>query len=215
MTQPKTNNGPVIRAVIFDVGGVLVRTMDRRGRDALEARLHLAPGEAENIVFNSEMGQKAQRGVITTSQLWQWIGEYLGLDAAALQQFQRDFWGGDRMDVALVAYIRELRPRYQTAIISNALDNLTHVITTLYPMADAFDLIVGSAYEKVMKPDALIFERTLERLGVRPQEAIFIDDFAHNLAGARAVGLHTLHFQPGVDVPQALAEMGVHPEPPT
>ena len=49
----------MIKAVIFDVGGVLIRTVDRRGRDALEARLGLAHGESEQIVFNSEPGQKA------------------------------------------------------------------------------------------------------------------------------------------------------------
>lgn len=199
----------MIKAVIFDVGGVLIRTMDRRGRNALEARLSLAPGESEQIVFNSIMGQKAQRGEISTAQLWQWVGEHLHLDAAALQAFQDDFWSGDRVDEPLINWIRGLRPRYQTAIISNALDNLTHVLTTLYPITDAFDLIVGSAYEKVMKPDPRIFWVTLERLGVTPAEAVFVDDFAHNIAGAEAVGMIGLHYQPGLDIPLALAELGV------
>jgi epoxide hydrolase-like predicted phosphatase len=200
----------MIKAVIFDVGGVLVRTMNRRGRDALESRLQLAPGASEHIVFNSEMGQKAQHGAISTAQLWQWVGEHLQLDAAALQAFQDDFWDGDRMDESLVNWIRGLRPRYQTAIISNANDTLYHILTTLYPMADAFDLIVGSAYEKMMKPDPRIFLLTLERLGVAPHEAVFVDDFPHNIAGAEAVGMVGLHYQPGLDVPHALAELGVN-----
>jgi len=199
----------MIKAVIFDVGGVLIRTVDRRGRDTLEARLGLAHGESEQIVFNSEPGQRAQRGEITTAQLWEWVGGYLGLDAAALGDFQRDFWGGDRLDVELVNWIRGLRPRYQTAIISNALDNLTHVVTHLYPMADAFDLIVGSAYEKVMKPNRAIYELTLERLGRQPQEAIFIDDFYHNVEGAKAAGMAGLIYRAGMDVPGALAEWGI------
>jgi epoxide hydrolase-like predicted phosphatase len=199
----------MIKAVIFDVGGVLVRTVDRRGRDALEARLGLAHGEAEQIVFNSEPGQRAQRGEITTAQLWEWVGGYLGLDAAALRKFQRDFWAGDRMDAELVTWIRGLRPRYQTAIISNALDNLNHVVTHLYPMADAFDLIVGSAYERVMKPNRAIYELTLQRLGRQPDEAIFIDDFNHNIEGAKAVGMAGLVYRAGMDVPGVLAQWGV------
>lgn len=199
----------MIKAVIFDVGGVLIRTMDRRGRNALEARLHLAPGASEQVVFNSDMGQKAQRGEISTAQLWQWVGEHLQLDAAALQAFQDDFWRGDQVDESLINWIRGLRPRYQTAIISNALDNLNHALTTLYPIADAFDLIVGSAYEKVMKPDPRIFWLTLERLGITPSEAVFVDDFAHNIAGAEAIGMIGLHYQPGLDIPLALTELGV------
>jgi beta-phosphoglucomutase-like phosphatase (HAD superfamily) len=49
----------MIQAVIFDVGGVLLRTEDRAPRQAWEARLGLEPGGAEALVFNSEMGQKA------------------------------------------------------------------------------------------------------------------------------------------------------------
>jgi glucose-1-phosphatase len=199
----------VIKAIIFDVGGVLVRTYNRRGRDELEQRLGLAPGQSEEIVFNSEMGRAAQMGSITTEQLWAWVQEHLDLSDGELAAFQRDFWSGDRLDTALVDLVRSLRGRYRTAIISNATDNLHHTLAEVYPMADAFDLIVGSAYERVMKPDAAIFERTLARLGCLPAEAVFVDDFAHNVAGARAAGLHAIHFTPGIDLPAELARLGV------
>ena len=199
----------MIRAVIFDVGGVLLRTEDRSSRANLEARLGLAPGEADTIVFNSPVGQQAQRGEISTAALWQWVQQELQLDDAELRRFQSEFWGGDRVDHELITFIRTLRPRYQTAIISNATDNLTEVVARLDPDGNAFDLVVGSAYEKVMKPDPRIFERTLARLGRQPDEAIFIDDFAHNIVGAQAVGMHGLHFLPGIDLPAALAQWGV------
>lgn len=89
------------------------------------------------------------------------------------------------------------------------MDDLNEVVTSRYPMADAFDLIVGSAYEGIMKPDARIFERTLVRLGRQPAEAIFVDDFMHNVEGARAVGMHAIHYTPDLDLAAALAEFGV------
>ena len=52
----------MIKAIIFDVGGVLVRTEDHAPRRKLEERLGLAPGEAERLVYNSDMGRAAQRG---------------------------------------------------------------------------------------------------------------------------------------------------------
>jgi epoxide hydrolase-like predicted phosphatase len=199
----------LIKAIIFDVGGVLVRTADRTSRNTLEQRLGLKAGESEQIVFNSEMGTKAQQGAITTLELWAWVQQHLRLNDEDFQAFQRDFWGGDRLDTALVDNIRRLKQRYQTAIISNATDNLRETLTINYPMADAFDLIVGSAYEKVMKPAPVIFERTLARLGRQPEEAVFIDDFAHNIVGARAVGLHAIHFTPQLDLLAELAGLGV------
>lgn len=200
---------PRIRAVIFDVGGVLVRTTDPTSRRALEQRLGLAAGEAEYLVFNSPMGTRAQMGAIPACELWSWVQARLELDEEGLREFQHDFFAGDTLDHALLGYVRGLRPRYQTAIISNAMDSLTETLTTTYPMTDAFDLIVGSAYVKVMKPDATIFATALSRLGREPGEAVFVDDSAANVDGARAAGLHAVQYVAGMDLADTLAKLGV------
>ena len=142
-------NSP-IRAVIFDIGGVLLRTLDQSGRQRWEARLGLPAGAAEATVLNSEMGHRAQRGEIDDEALWTWVGEHLALgdDLAA---FRRDFWSGDRVDTRLVDLIRRLRPRYQTAVISNAGHTLRATLAR-YGLLDLFDVVVGSAYEGLMKP---------------------------------------------------------------
>ncbi|MEZ4831385.1 MAG: HAD-IA family hydrolase [Caldilineaceae bacterium] len=80
------------------------------------------------------------------------------------------------LDRALIDFIRALRGRYTTAIISNYMDELPHLLTHVHAVADAFDLIVVSAQERIMKPDAEIFQRTLSRLNLRPEETVFIDD---------------------------------------
>ena len=199
-----------IKTVIFDVGGVLIRTMDRSARQGLEERLGLLPGQADELVFGGKMGTAAQLGKISSEELWAWLGNELGLDKNGVIRFREEFFGGDHLDTALVDFIRSLHTAgYQTAIISNAMDDLNHVVTDLYPMADAFDLIVGSAYEGIMKPDAGIFERTLKRLGKQPEETIFVDDFAHNIEGARTVGMHGVHFTPGIDIKAVFAEYGI------
>lgn len=191
------------------MGGVLVRTVDPAPRAQAEARLGLTAGQAEWLVMNSPAGRAAQHGVITTAALWAGIQKELALDDEALATFRHDFWAGDRLDTTLVDLIRSLRPHYQTALLSNFMDELFEVVTTRYPMADAFDLIVGSCYEGIMKPDAAIFERVLDRLGRQPDEAVFIDDFAHNVEGARAVGMHAILYTAGMDLAAALRELGV------
>jgi len=190
----------MIKAIIFDFGGVILRTHDWSGRRRWEQRLGLPEHGAEQLVFNSEMGRLAQHGRISYNDLWQWVGQTCGLSAAELAQFQADFWAGDVLDEKIVKMIRGLRPSYQTALISNAFDDLRDVLTNQFAIADAFDVIVISAEEGIMKPDSRIYHIALERLGCRPEEAVFIDDFARNIAGAQAVGLHTIHFQPGLDL---------------
>lgn len=197
-----------IKAIIFDFGGVILRTQDWSGRRRWEQRLGLPEHGAEQLVFNSEMGRQAQHGRITTNELWQWVGQTCGLSAADLAQFRADFWAGDVLDGEMVAMIRGLRPSYQTALISNAFNDLRDVLTNQFAIADAFDVIVISAEEGIMKPDPRLYQIALERLGCRPEEAIFIDDFAHNIAGAQAVGLHAIHFKPGVDLGMEIGRLG-------
>lgn len=199
----------MIKAIIFDIGGVMIRTVDQAPRLQLEQRLGLQRGEAEYLVYNSTEGRQAQLGAITASDQWAWVQQRLKLTDAALAAFRADFWGGDRVDHALLELIRSLRPRYQTAIISNAMDDLHTVAARLDPTGNLFDVVVGSAYERVMKPDPVIFERTLARLGCAPAEAIFIDDMTANVAGAQAVGMAAIHFQPGIDLVTELAQLGV------
>lgn len=200
----------MIKAIIFDVGGVLLRTFDQGPRLRWEERLGLKPGDAEMLVFNSPHGRMAQRGEVTEEAHWQWVGRELKLPAAELAEFRRDFWAGDRLDTELVQTIRQMRSRYQTGIISNALDGLRHVLHTRYPIADAFDDIVVSAEEGIMKPDAGIFALALARLSRAPQEAVFIDDMPANVAGARAAGLFAIHFTPGTDLLAELLTLGIH-----
>jgi len=198
-----------VRAIVFDIGGVLLRTDSPEPRRRLEEAHGLAPGGAAKLVFDSPMGQAAQRGEVTTATLWHWVQQELKLDEVGMADFYRQFWAGDGLNESLMAFIRRLRPAYKTGIISNATDNLLELITHAYPIADAFDVIVGSAIEQVVKPDPRIYQRCLERLGILPEEAIFIDDFAHNIAGARAVGMAGLLYTRETDVENELQKWGV------
>jgi glucose-1-phosphatase len=199
----------MIQVIIFDIGGVLIRTEDQEPRRQIEQRLGLAPGAAEFIVFNSESGLRTQRGEFTEEENWLRVQRELNLSDNDLSDFRREFWAGDKLDCELINYIRRLHGRYQTAIISNAMPGLMTLVTGKYPIADAFDVIVGSGDVKVAKPDPAIFQLTLEQLGRRPAEAIFIDDSLTNIQGAQAAGLHTIHYTRGVDVPAALAQYGI------
>lgn len=197
-----------IKAIIFDVGGVLVRTADHSGRATWENRLGLPAGGAEAIVLNSEMGHRAQRGEITYEALWDWVAEFLEL-GDELPAFRQDFWRGDFVDEKLVALIRKLRQSYKLAVISNATDALLEILAK-YDLLDEFDLVVGSAAEGVMKPDPLIYETTLERLGCLAEEAVFIDDAPANVTGARALGMNAILFDPSIDLATELATFGVN-----
>ena len=184
-----------IRAVFWDLGGVLVRTEDHTTRENLAIRLGMSRTELENLVFAGDSGHRAALGEIKAEQHWQNLCSILGLSIEEMVNFQRDFWGGDRLDNALIEYIRALHTHYKIGLISNAFSDLRLMISNDWNIEDAFDGMTISSEVGIMKPDAQIFQMALKQLDVNPQESIFIDDFPHNVDGARNINMQAIHFQ--------------------
>jgi epoxide hydrolase-like predicted phosphatase len=184
-----------IRAIIWDLGGVLVRTDDFRPREQLAASLGMTRADLETLVFSGTSGSRAQNGEIDVTQHWENVRAALKLSPQEIGAFQDTFWSGDRLDTALVDYIRSLRGSYRTALLSNAFSDLRRAVEEVWHIQDAFDKIIISAEVGMTKPDQRIYRLALERIGAEPQEAVFIDDFTWNIDGARKAGLHTIHFQ--------------------
>jgi glucose-1-phosphatase len=184
-----------IRAVIWDLGGVIVRTEDYSWRERLAQRLGRPCLELENLVFSSASALRAQSGELTDEQHWENVRRELNLTPAQLAEFQDDFWHGDRLDLELVETIRNLRPNYKTGLLSNNFPGLRNALREPWNIEDAFDSIVISAEVGLLKPDARIYRLALTQLDVLPDEAVFIDDFPRNLVGAEAVGMQILQFR--------------------
>jgi epoxide hydrolase-like predicted phosphatase len=183
-----------IEAVIWDLGGVLVRTMDRSRRIQWEERLLLEKGELDRLVFGGSEGRAAALGNSNAANIWHSLGERLKLSSEEIKILEDDFWAGDRVDQELITLIRDLRQRFKTCLLSNAWPDLRHALENVWQIADAFDEIVISAEIGLVKPDPKIYKFALERLEVSPQKAVFIDDFMVNIEAANALGLHTIHF---------------------
>jgi len=200
----------MIEVVIFDVGGVLVRSGDRKRREKWERLLGLKEWESEEIIFNSEMGLKAQMGKISDQELWNWAAERFELSSEEFDEFRSDFWADNKVDLDLMAMIRNLRPAHRTAIISNASDTLREDLSSRYHIADAFDLIVCSAEEKIMKPSPEIYQKTIKRLNANPSECIFIDDMENNVTAARKLGMKAIRFTSVLDLVAELQNYNVN-----
>jgi epoxide hydrolase-like predicted phosphatase len=121
-----------------------------------------------------------------------------------LAELQRDFWSGWQLDTVLVEFLRDLRPRYKTAILSNAWPGTRGLLTDLLKPNQFVDEMIISAEEGVAKPDQRIYQIAIERLEVQPEEAIFVDDLAENVQAARAYGMQSIQFR---STRQAIAEV--------
>jgi epoxide hydrolase-like predicted phosphatase len=194
------------KVVIFDWGGVLMRTEDQTPRHAWDQRLGLAAGSVERVVHGHQAWHDIQIGKIDDAQYWQSISTELGLSPEMANALRSEFYNGDRLDTGLVATIRDLRARgVKIGLLSNNTLSLLDEIDAL-GVRDLFDVIIISAGIGVMKPDAVAYRAILDQMGVQPQHAAFIDDFAENVAGARNIGMHGIHFNPENDLGMTLKE---------
>ncbi len=109
-----------------------------------------------------------------------------------------------------VALLRRLRARGQRV---HALSNFAHekfdLATQTYPFLREFDVAVISGREGVAKPDRRIFEILVERVGRPASELLFVDNSLRNVEAARAFGIDTVHYTPGLDLISEFAARGV------
>jgi epoxide hydrolase-like predicted phosphatase len=183
-----------IKAVVWDIGGVIMRTEDQAPRAELAAELGVTREYLNELVFGGEQGTRTQVGEISQQELWDYVRSELNLAPGEYPDLRERFFGGDVLDTELVDFIRSLKPRYKIGIISNAWREIEDSLME-WGIDDAFEVVVGSGDVGIMKPDPRIFQIALERLAVEPFEAVFVDDFIQNIHGAQALGIAAIHFQ--------------------
>jgi epoxide hydrolase-like predicted phosphatase len=192
-----------IKAVFFDLGGVIVRTEFQAPRQQLAERLGMEYEDLSKIVFDSDSGIRASMGEITSADHWALVLKRLKRPASEISLIRDEFFAGDIVDRTLVEYIRSLRGKYKTGLISNAWSDLRDFVVR-EKFDDAFDTMIISAEVGAMKPEPKIFQIALEQFGVKPKEAVFVDDFYINIEGCEKVGMKRIHFK---DVESTLQQL--------
>jgi epoxide hydrolase-like predicted phosphatase len=180
-----------ITAVLFDFSGVLTTSPWANFAAAGGGNLELLVGPYHED--GDHPWHRLERGEIGFKE---WFEEVTALAAEA----------GVELDLAPIAALRDelqvhphviervlelRRDGYQTALVTNNVREGASMWRSLVPIDDLFDVVIDSSEVGVRKPNRAIYELTLERLGgVAPDQAVFLDDVASNVDGARAAGLH-------------------------
>jgi epoxide hydrolase-like predicted phosphatase len=183
-----------VHAVLIDLGGVILRTEFQAPREHLAERLNMTSEDLNRIIFDSDSARLASLGTITTDQHWATVTTKLGRQASEASDIRAEFFAGDVIDRELLAFIGGLRPKLQTALISNGWPDLREYLSH-NRILDCFDTVVISAEVGVMKPQPQIYQIALDRLGIPPKEAVFVDDIPKNVDAASALGMQGILFR--------------------
>jgi epoxide hydrolase-like predicted phosphatase len=193
-----------IRAVVFDIGGVLEITPDLGVHRLWEARLGLAGGEMDERMGDVWTG--GSLGMLTLEEVHRAIRDRLSLGEQQLAAYMTDLWREylGAANTELIEYARRLRPRYRTGILSNSFVGAREREQAAYGFEDLVDEIVYSHEVGLAKPDPRIYALVCARLEVQAREMIFLDDADQAVAGAREAGMHAVRYR---DNAQAIEEI--------
>ena len=193
-----------IKAIVFDIGGVLEQTPDLGVDAKWEKRLNFNPGELNQCPM--EVWKAGSIGAISEAEVHRRIAAIMGMSAADVTAFMEDIWTQylGTLNVELTDYFRSLRPKYQTAILSNSFVGAREREQASYHFEEMTDFIIYSHEVGMMKPDPRIFALTCERLGRQPAEVAFVDDVEKNIQAACAFGMKGILFK---ETSQAIADL--------
>jgi putative hydrolase of the HAD superfamily len=202
-----------IRAIVSDFGGVLTTPL-LAAFAAFQEDSGISPealGKAMRVGL--EDGDelplfRLERGEISEDEFIERLED--GLEAILdhrphLNHFRRKFWGALDPNQQMIELMRELKASgLKMALLTNNVREWEPLWRSMLPVDEIFEEIVDSAFVGCRKPEARIYELTLERIGVPAEACLFVDDLHTNCEGAEAAGMRAVHFR---ENEQALAEV--------
>jgi putative hydrolase of the HAD superfamily len=204
---------PEIEAVVCDFGGVLTTPL-LTSFMAVQDEIGIAPedlGKAMRAITEEDGGNPLyalERGETTEvdflARLADGLEPLLG-QRPQLHRFRETYFDALEPNPPMIELMRELKARgKRMAMLTNNVREWEPLWRSMLPVDEIFETVVDSGFVGARKPEARIYELTLERLGVAAEACLFIDDLAPNCDGARAVGMTAVHFR---DNEQAIAEI--------
>ena len=188
-----------VRAVVFDIGGVLERVDDDAWPEVWirrwESRLGREPGSLHAGLAAHEPAGSVVVGEVSEAQMRAMYAGALGLTEDEADAMMAEMWDAycGELDVPLRDFAASLRPTYKTGILSNSADGARREEQRRYGFEQLVDEIVYSHEVGLAKPDPRVYRLTEQRLGVAGEEIVFIDDVARNVEAARELGWAAVH----------------------
>jgi len=176
----------MIKAVIFDCFGVVISDALTVMCDELEQQNPSAVSKVWELVA------EANRNEITSDESSLQVAEIFGM---TLEQYRAELQERERKNEALLAYILELRRKYKVAMLSNVPRGSLERRFAADELGKYFDQIVASGEIGYAKPESEAYQLTAERLGVQPEECVFIDDRQVCCMGAEAMGMRAVEYR--------------------
>jgi len=197
------------RAIIFDIGRVLIRVDISRAMDGLASGLSLTPQEVWSAIQNDPHWLDWQEGRISPRDWHLHLTKRLGA-SLTFEQFS-ELWNRalDPVPIHSEAFLEGLSKNYRLALLSNTDPiHMSHE-EARFPFFRFFPIRIYSYRVGASKPDPIIYRKALQACAVRAQEAVYIDDIAEYAAAAARLGMTGIVFQSPEQLRSEFRSLGI------
>lgn len=193
----------MIKAVIFDLGGVFIDLDMQKGIDSFRYEAGSdALADSLDPCHQKGLFKDLEAGILSEDDFYEKAVGLCGRPASReliSRCFNSILLG---VDPAKVDYIRRLSGRYPLFILSNNNPVTWHGCERMMadaglPLAEYFRECFISYRFRILKPNLEIFIQSARRTGFKPSEILFIDDSSRNVEAAREAGMHAAHYPIG------------------
>ena len=168
----------MIQGIIFDCYGVLVS-------GSLDYLRSLTPADKRQEF--TDLARASDNGFISRREYMEEAGRLIGKPP---QEIRRLINQQEVRNPEMLAYVKELRKSYRTALLSNVGRGSIERLFTVEELDGLFDAVVLSSEVGMTKPSLEIYQHAAARLDMTPEECIMIDDIPFNVEGAQMAGMH-------------------------
>ena len=199
----------MIRAILFDFGNVIAFFDHRRATRQFAPLSKMNEGEMLEAIYDGDLEHDFESGTLSDDEFIDRVVNLVGFrgDPATMR---RQFVDIFTPNPPVIELIPKLAAKYRLVLASNT--NVLHSTKFREAHADTlkhFHALGMSWQAGVRKPNAGFFKYCLGLAECEPNEAVFIDDVEENVAGAEAVGIHCLVYEPGMDLLAELKPLGI------
>jgi glucose-1-phosphatase len=202
----------LIKAIIFDLGRVIVPFDFRRGYAQLERRCGIAAAEIPERIRPTGLFPRFESGQIGARDFVRSLSEALCLDTS-YDEFC-EIWSSIFLPETLIpeALVASLARNYRLLLLSNTNEIHFKMVRENYPLLRHFHAYVLSYEVKAMKPSPEIYRRAIDEAGCLPEECFFTDDIETYVEGARREGIDAVQFISAEQIEAELRARGVNCE---
>ncbi|MGC9292594.1 MAG: HAD family hydrolase [Acidobacteriaceae bacterium] len=199
-----------LRAVVFDYGMVLSGPANPAAHQRQLELTRLPHAVFEENYWRLRL--EYDRGALNGQGFWRELARNAAimLDQPTIDRLiAQDILLWADLDPEMLRWAAQVRAAgLRTGILSNMGEELLAHIKKNFPWIHSFNHCTWSCELGLVKPDVAIYQYTLERLGVRAEDALFLDDKIVNVEGARRVGMHAIHYRGLTTLQEDLAQAG-------